>query len=65
MKIFEIMFVISNNSVQLHSNSDFCAIKISTEYFGKKSIQYLGPTIWNSLPHEMKSIVTLFDFTVH
>ena len=31
-EVFENMFVMNNNSTQLHSKSDFYKIKINTEY---------------------------------
>ena len=35
---FESVFVISNNSIKVHSKSDFC-LPINTKYFGKNSVQ--------------------------
>ena len=63
-EVFESMFVINNNSTQLCLKHDFHVPKIKTEHIRKNSVRYLGSIIWNSLPQEIKSIATFFNFEV-
>ena len=32
---------------------------VKTETYGKQSVSYLGPKIWNSIPQEIKNVTTL------
>ena len=63
------MFKVSNGlSVQLVSeNHDFRhqpgtkfkVDHVNTETYGKQSVSYQGPKIWNSVPQEIKNVTTL------
>ena len=35
---------------------------VETETYGKQSIRYFGPKIWNSIPQETKNVITLAAF---
>ena len=41
------------------SGTKFKVDHVKTEIYGKKSVSYLGPKIWNSIPQEIKNFTTL------
>ena len=50
------------HNFNLRSQSDFLLPQIKTVSFGKNSIRYLGPIIWNSLPLEWRLSNCLLEF---
>ena len=44
------------------SKKKFKVDHVETETYGKQSISYLGPEIWNSVPQEIKTVTTLAAF---
>ena len=36
----------------------FVTHKVRTEHYGKETLSYLGPKIWNIIPNEIKSSAT-------
>ena len=41
------------------SGTKFNVDNVKTETYGKQSVSYLGPKIWNSTPQEIKKVITL------
>ena len=58
----ENLFAFSTHTNYLRSQSDYLLPQIRTEYFGKNSIRYLGPVIWNSLPIDLRRVNSLSTF---
>ena len=46
----------------INLRSDFPIPAVKTEYYGKNSVRYLGPLIWNAIPPFMKNANNLLDF---
>ena len=44
------------------SKSDFRIPKVRTELYGKCTLRYLGPVIWNTVPLQLKRIKSLNGF---
>ena len=40
----------------------FVTHNVRTELYGKATLSYLGPKIWNIIPNEIKSAATLIVF---
>ena len=40
----------------------FVTHNVRTEHYGKETLSYLGPKIWNIIPNEIKSSATLTVF---
>ena len=46
-----------------HQSRKKCKVNhVETETYGKQSISYFGPKIWNSIPQEIKNIKNLATF---
>ena len=56
------IFENSRSSHNLRSQRDFDIPSISTENYGKNSLKYFGPIIWNSVPTRLRNIETLTEF---
>ena len=52
----------NRTTYNLRSQCDFEIPSVSTESYGKNSLRYLGPIIWNSIPIRIRSIETLTEF---
>ena len=48
--------------IDLHKKKNLIVQNYKTAAFGGKSLEKLGPQIWNSLPEKMKLITNLADF---
>ena len=46
----------------LRNTREFIRPKVKTVQWGMESIRYLSPTIWDTLPEEIKSTTTLDSF---
>jgi len=46
----------------LNLRSDFAIPAVKTENYGKNSVRYLGPLIWNMIPPFIKNTDNLLDF---
>jgi hypothetical protein len=58
-EIVRILFIVDNS----RKNRPFRKPNIRTENWGRDSIRYFGPKVWNEmLPNEFKSIETLKEF---
>ena len=44
------------------SETKFKVYHVNTERYGKQSVSYFGPKIWNSIPQEIKNVKTLTAF---
>ena len=51
-----------NSHITLRKKSDFEIPRIKTEWYGKNSLRYLGPLVWNIIPTEITSIKKLSMF---
>ena len=47
---------------KLRNKREFIRPKVKTVQWGMESIRYFGPTIWDTLPEEMKSTTTIDSF---
>ena len=61
-KTFTDLFTKKEPSSQLRSKSDFTIPRIRTELYGKNTVRYLGPVLWNKVPSDMKQINSLNSF---
>ena len=50
------------SSSQLRSQADFKIPRVRTELFGKSTLRYLDPVIWNTVPLEIKQVNSLNNF---
>ena len=50
------------SSYNLRSDSDFTLYNIRTVHYGSETISYMGPKIWNKIPHDIKSSSNLNEF---
>ena len=48
--------VYTRNSYNLRSQSDLEIPPVNTENFGRNSMKYFGPIIWNSVPARFRNI---------
>ena len=46
----------------LRSDSDFTQYNIRTLRYGSDTISYMGPKIWNKIPHDIKNSSNLNQF---
>ena len=46
------------------SGTKFRADHAKTERYGKQSVSYLGPKIWNCIPQKIKNVTTLAAFKI-
>ena len=60
--IFVELFTKMQTSYQLRSQTDFKIPRVRTELFGKSTLRYLGPVIWNTVPLEIKQVNSLNNF---
>ena len=56
------IFENSRSSYNLRSQRDLDIPSVSTESYGKNSLKYFGPIIWNSIPTRLRNIETLTEF---
>ena len=49
---------IHNHNTRSSDNNNLFIPQIRTTFYGKKSIKYMGPKIWNELPNTIKLIAT-------
>ena len=56
------VFQSTRNSYNLRSQSDLEIPSVNTENFGKNSLKYFGPIIWNSVPARLRNIENLSEF---
>ena len=59
---FNDIFHSRSNSYNLRSQCDLDIPSVNTETFGKNSLRYFGPIIWNSVPERLRSIESLSEF---
>ena len=59
---FSELFTKKQSSSQLRSQTDFKIPRVRTELFGKNTLRYLGPVIWNTVPLEIKQVNYLNNF---
>ena len=55
-------FVENHYNFRHQSGKKFKVDHVETETYGKQSISYFGPKIWNSIPQEIKNVTTLAAF---
>ena len=55
-------FVQNHYNFRRQSGKKFKVDHVETETYGKQSISYFGPKIWNSIPQEIKNVTTLAAF---
>ena len=51
-------------SHSFRQNDVLCVLEVETTNYGIKSLRFLGPRIWNSLPNEIKSSQSINQFKV-
>ena len=56
------IFENSRSSYNLRSQRDLDIPSVSTESYGKNSLKYFGPIIWNSIQTRPRNIETLTKF---
>ena len=56
------IFENSRSSYNLRSQRDLDIPSVSTENYGKNSLKYFDPIIWNSIPARLRNIETLIEF---
>ena len=59
---FAELFTKKQSSSQLRSQTDFKIPRVRTDLFGKNTLRYLGPVIWNTVPLEIKQVNSLNNF---
>ena len=52
----------SRSSYNLRSQRDLDVPSVNTESYGKISLKYFGPIIWNYIPARIRNIETLTEF---
>ena len=55
-------FVENHYNFRHQSGKIFKVNHVETETYGKRSISYFGPKIWNSIPQEIKNVTNLTTF---
>ena len=55
-------FVENHYNFRHQSRKKFKVNHVETETYGKQSISYFGPKIWNSIPQEIKNVTNLATF---
>ena len=55
-------FAENHYNFRYQSKTKFKVDHINTETYGKLSVSYFGPKIWNSTPQEIKNVITLAAF---
>ena len=55
-------FVENHYNFRHQSGRKFKVDHFKTETYGKQSVSYLGPKIWNYIPQEIKNVTTLAAF---
>ena len=60
-EIMKEIFVLKSNCIY-NTREIFVAHNVRTEHYGKATLSYLGPKIWNIIPNEIKSDATLIVF---
>ena len=58
------MFTVKESAYGLRNVNSFIIPKFNTVTFGKKSLRYYGPKLWNLLPTEIKESVSLPTFKI-
>ena len=53
------LFSAANSTYNLRSPSDLKVLGISTVFYGRNSIRYFGTVICKTLPHELRTLVSL------
>ena len=53
---------IHNHETQSSANNNLFIPQIRTTFYGKKSIKYMGPKLWNDLPNSIKFIAKYCTF---
>ena len=63
---FSELFQLNESLYGLRSNGPqkLCIPNINSVRFGKGSIQYFGPAIWNSIPAEIRNANTFSSFKI-
>ena len=56
------IFPQSDSAYNLRNTSDFNRPKVNTVLWGSETLRYIGPIIWDLLPLNIKTIVTLTSF---
>ena len=57
-EIIKEIFVLESNCMY-NTRELFVTHNVHTEHYGKATLSYLGPKIWNIIPNEIKSAATL------
>ena len=60
-EIMKEIFVLESNCMY-NTRELFVTHNVRTEHYGKATLSYLGPKIWNIIPNEIKSAATLIVF---
>ena len=60
--LFSEIFTKNEATNHFRSKSDFIIPKVRTELYGKCTLRYLGPVIWNTVPLQLKQIKSLNGF---
>ena len=60
--LFSEIFTKNEATNHFRSKSDFIIPKVRTELYGKCTVRYLGPVIWNTVPLQLKQIKSLNGF---
>ena len=60
-EIIKEIFVLKSNCMY-NTRELFVTHNVLTEHYGKATLSYLGPKIWNIIPNEIKSAATLIVF---
>ena len=60
--IFSDIFLHNNRKMNLRSQNDFSLPRVRTESYGKGTLRYLGPLIWDIIPSEIKNLPSLIEF---
>ena len=53
------LFGAANSKYNLRSPSDLKVLGKNTVFYGPTSIRYFGSVIWKTLPHELRTLVSL------
>ena len=56
------LFLQRGNNRHTRSQLDFSVLQVNTVCFGKNSIKYLGPLIWNSIPTALRNVESFLEF---
>ena len=55
-------FKTTDNAYNLRNNSVFLQNNIRTVHFGRQSLTYLAPKIWNIIPKKLREIDNVTEF---